>query len=64
VLTVKEANKVTPYFLFAGVYEYSDCKSDALRGFIEANSEVIVPSVNELPTILEAVKELSKHEIV
>ncbi len=64
VLTVKEANKVTPCFLFAGVYEYSDCKSDALRGFIEADSEVIVPSVNELPIILEAVKELSKHEIV
>jgi hypothetical protein len=57
VLTVQEANKVKPYFLFAGVYEYSDCKDDAIRGFIEANSEVVVPSVNELPIILEVVKE-------
>jgi HAD superfamily phosphatase len=57
VLTVKEANKVKPCFLFAGVYEYSDCKDDAIKSFIEANSEVVVPSVNDLPIILEVVKE-------
>jgi hypothetical protein len=57
VLTVKEANKVKPCFLFVGVYEYSDCEDDAIRSFIEANSEIIVPSVNELPIILKAVKE-------
>ena len=59
-LMVKEANKVKPCFLFAGVYEYSDCKNDNLRNFIEANSEVVVPSVNELPMVLKAVKEVKQ----
>jgi phosphoglycolate phosphatase-like HAD superfamily hydrolase len=61
VIMVKEVNKVKTRFLFAGVYEYSDCKEDALRCFIEANSEVVVPSVNELPTVLRAVKQEVKH---
>lgn len=60
VIMVKEANKTKPCFLFAGVYEYSDCKDDALRCLIEADSEVVVPSVNELPTVLNAVKEAER----
>jgi len=55
-IMVKEANKVDSRFLFAGVYGYSDCKGDVMRDFLKAEAEVILPSVNDLPTVLKAIK--------
>jgi len=56
-MVVKEANRLNPRFLFAGVYSHSDCKEDILKDFLKAEADVILPSVNELPELLEAVKE-------
>jgi len=55
-IMVKEANKVDSRFLFAGVYSYSDCKEDVIDDFLKAEAEVILPSVNDLPTVLKAIK--------
>jgi len=55
-LMVKEANKMNPRFLFAGVYGYSDCKDDIVRDFLAEGADAILPSVNELPIILKTVK--------
>ncbi len=57
VLMVKEANKVDNRFLFAGVYAYSDCKDDVVRDFLIDEADAIIPSVNDLPTMLGAVRE-------
>jgi len=55
-LMVKEANRTNPRFLFAGVYAYSDCKDDVVRDFLAGEADAILPSVNELPFILETIK--------
>jgi len=57
VIMVKEANKLDSRFLSAGVYSYSDCKEDVLRSFLKAGSDILLPSVNELPVILKTLKE-------
>jgi len=56
VVMVKEANKADSRFLFVGVYEYSDFKNDVLNNFFKAEVEVIISSVNHLPTILKSLK--------
>lgn len=55
-LMVKEANKMNPHFLFAGVYGYSHCKDGVIRDFLEEDADAILPSVNELPIVLKTVK--------
>lgn len=55
-IMVKEANKEDSRFLFAGVYDYSDCEEEVVHDFLKAAVEVILPSVNELPTVLKAIK--------
>ncbi len=57
VIMVKEANGVDSRFLFAGVHGHSDCQRDLLRSFLEMGSDIVLPSVNELPVILKRVKE-------
>lgn len=56
-LVVKEANRVDPRFLFAGVYRHSDCKEEVLKDFLKAEADTILPSVNGLPELLGAIKE-------
>lgn len=53
---VKEANKLDSRFSFVGVYYYSDYKNDVLNDFLKAEVEAILPSVNDLPTILRVIK--------
>jgi len=55
-IMVKEANKVDSRFLFAGVHSYSDCKVDVIDDFLKAEVEVILPSINDLPKVLKAIK--------
>jgi len=57
VIMVREANEADPRFLFAGAYDHSDCKGSLLRGFLRMESDIILPSVNELPIVLEALRE-------
>jgi len=56
-MVVKEANRLDPRFLFAGVYRHSDCKEEVLNDFLKAEADMILPSVNELPELLEVIKE-------
>ena len=55
-MTVREANKADPRFIFAGVYGYSHPKKVLLRDFIEFGSDLVLPSVNELPLVLEEIR--------
>ena len=57
---VKEANKLDSRFLYAGVYSCSDCKEEVLRNFLRAGSNILLPSVNELPVILKTLKGKKK----
>jgi len=57
VIMVKEANRLDSRFLSAGVYSCSDCREAVLRTFLKAGSDILVPSVNELPVVLKTLKE-------
>ncbi len=56
-LMVDNANKIESRFLSAGVYRHSDSGKNLLSDFLEAWTDLIVPSANELPTLLKTVKE-------
>jgi phosphoglycolate phosphatase-like HAD superfamily hydrolase len=43
-------------FLFAGVYYYSTQREATLNAFLKADCDMIIPSVNELPLILERIR--------
>lgn len=43
-------------FLFTGVYYYSNPREEVLRSFLETGCDIIIPSVNDLPPILESVR--------
>jgi phosphoglycolate phosphatase-like HAD superfamily hydrolase len=58
-MMVKEARKTNPHFTFAGVYAHSDYKDRSLRSFLRNGAELIIPSVNELPEILNRIMKLS-----
>jgi len=55
-LMVKEARKEDPRFMLALACQYSGFKDVLLKSFLEAEADVIVPSVNEIPLILEELK--------
>lgn len=59
-IMVKEANKLDSRFLYAGVYSCSDCKEEVLHNFLRAESNILLPSVNELPVILKTLKGKKK----
>ena len=56
-IMVKKANSIDSRFLFAGVYLHSDCQHDLSSSFFEMESDIVLPSVNELPIILRMAKE-------
>ncbi|MEM1586399.1 MAG: hypothetical protein QXX99_06720 [Candidatus Bathyarchaeia archaeon] len=55
-LTVNRANRLDPRFVFAGVYEYTGVKDKALKEFLKFGCDIISPSVNEIPYIIEAAR--------
>ncbi|MDH5439670.1 MAG: hypothetical protein OEZ48_11080 [Candidatus Bathyarchaeota archaeon] len=55
-LTVEKALGVDPRFIFAGVYSYSGSKVALLKSFLQAGVDVILPSVNEIPLLLEELR--------
>ena len=61
-MTVREANKADLRFIFAGVYGYSHPKDVLLRDFIEFGCDLVLPSVNELPLVLEEIRRGSVED--
>ena len=55
-----EAKKTEKRFLFAGVYQYSNHKDLILNRFIESGCDIIMPSVNELPLVIEKLRLFKK----
>ncbi len=56
LLMVEEARRLDARYLFAGVYRYISMGSQTLQSFIKFSSDLIVPSINELPEVLRALK--------
>jgi phosphoglycolate phosphatase-like HAD superfamily hydrolase len=59
-IMVQKAKNLDNLFLFAGVYSYSDQAEEVLRSFLESGSDIVIPSVNELPMVLEASRRENK----
>jgi phosphoglycolate phosphatase-like HAD superfamily hydrolase len=55
-LMAKEASKTGKNFVFAGVYRYSGLDDIVRDGFLESGCDIVIPSVNDLPSILEAIR--------
>jgi hypothetical protein len=51
-----KARSLDGRFLFAGVYGYSGLEDVVLSGFLKSGCDIVVPSVNELPVVLEIIK--------
>jgi len=47
------AAKMRGGFLFAGVYRYTGFEDNIIRSFLDYGCDMIIPSVNELPAVLE-----------
>ena len=56
LIMVKRACEEDPRYLFAGVYRYAGSDEAALKGFLDEGADIVAPSVNELPSILEYVR--------
>ncbi len=56
LIMVKRACEEDPRYLFAGVYRYAGSDEAALKGFLDEGADIVTPSVNELPMILEYVR--------
>lgn len=56
LIMVKRACEEDPRYLFAGVYRHAGSDEAALKGFLDEGADVVAPSVNELPMILEYVR--------
>ncbi|MEM0049926.1 MAG: hypothetical protein QW424_06900 [Candidatus Bathyarchaeia archaeon] len=55
-LAVNKANMLDPRYMFAGVYAYTGAKDKALEEFLKFGCDIISPSVNEIPLIIETVR--------
>jgi phosphoglycolate phosphatase-like HAD superfamily hydrolase len=55
-LMAEEASKTGKNFVFAGVYLYSGLDDVVCDGFLESGCDIVIPSVNDLPSILEAIR--------
>jgi len=51
-----EAAKLRGGFLFAGVYRYTGFENNIIRSFLDYGCDMIIPSVNELPAVLEMLR--------
>jgi phosphoglycolate phosphatase-like HAD superfamily hydrolase len=56
LIMVKRSCEEDPRYLFAGVYRHAGSDEAALKGFLDEGADVVAPSVNELPMILEYVR--------
>jgi len=58
VLMAREASRRNGKFIFAGVYRYTALEEDTLKAFLEHKCDMILPTVNELPLILEELRRM------
>jgi phosphoglycolate phosphatase-like HAD superfamily hydrolase len=56
LIMVKRAFEEDPKYLFAGVYRHTASDEVALKDFLNKEADIVVPTVNELPSIFEYVK--------
>lgn len=57
-LIVEKAKEKDSRFIFAGVYRYSGSKDALLKSFMKAEADVVLPSVNEIPLLLEELRRV------
>jgi len=57
-----EAARLREGILFAGVYRYSPVEKESMRSFLDCGCDMIIPSVNDLPTLLADLKGEKKIE--
>ncbi len=55
-IMVSEARKSDLRFLSAGVYEYTNVREEAVKEFLKYGCDLILPSVNEIPYVIEAIR--------
>jgi phosphoglycolate phosphatase-like HAD superfamily hydrolase len=55
-LMAKEASRIGKGFIFAGVYRYSGLESLVRDSFLESSCDMVIPSVNDLPFVLEVIR--------
>ncbi len=55
-LMARDASKTGREFVFVGVYRYSGLDDVVRDGFLESGCDIVIPSVNELPSLLEVVR--------
>lgn len=55
ILMVEKANEMDNRYLSVGVYSLSDFQEDVLPHLIELKTDVILPSVNDLPVLLSSI---------
>jgi len=53
LMMVQRANKILPRFAFAGVYGLVNFKDEACSYFLEGRADMVLPSVNDLPGLLD-----------
>jgi len=59
-IMVQEARKIDKRFMFAGVYQHSSLQDYVLRCFLNSGCDIVIPSVNELPLVLEALRKMKR----
>ena len=57
LLMALEAARLRGEVLFAGVYCYTGLEEKIVRSFLDYGCDMIIPSVNELPLVLEKLRE-------
>ena len=55
-ITVTKSRESDMRFLFAGVYRYSSIEKDLQESFLKYGCDLILPSVNDLPFVLETIR--------
>ncbi len=55
-ITVTKSRETDMRFLFAGVYRYSSIEKDLQESFLKYGCDLILPSVNDLPFVLETIR--------
>jgi len=51
LLMVHQANKISTRFIFSGIYGNSPQPNDLLESFLKERSDIVIPSVNDLPFV-------------
>jgi phosphoglycolate phosphatase-like HAD superfamily hydrolase len=61
VIMFQKAKKLDPRFLFAGVYSYSHFNNEIIHDFLKYECDLILPSVENLPYILNQLREKNEN---